>query len=159
MQVTPQREHAWLARFIGKWTTEMQCSMGPDQPPMTSSGVEVVRSLGGLWIVAEGEGGMPGGDTGKTIMTLGFDTQNACYVGTFIGSMMTHLWLYRGSLDADQTTLSLDTEGPDFSGTKMAKYLDIIQFVDDDNRTLTSQLLGDDGSWLKFMTAHYRRTP
>ena len=47
--------------------------MGPDQPPMKSTGVDVVRSLGGLWIIAEGEGEMPGGGTAKTIMTLGYD--------------------------------------------------------------------------------------
>ena len=34
------------------------------------------------------------------IMTLGYDPQKKRFVGTLIGSMMTHLWVYDGALDA-----------------------------------------------------------
>jgi len=53
--------------------------------------------------------------------------------------------------------LTLDSEGPDFTGEKTAKYQDSIEFVDDDHRVMTSRVLGDDGDWHHFMTAHYRR--
>jgi hypothetical protein len=157
MHARPQREHGWLDKLIGEWAGETECSMGPDQPASKSRGTEVVRSLGGLWIVAEGEGEMPGGGTAKSVMTLGYDPQGRRYVGTFIASVMTHLWVYNGSLDAAERVLTLDTEGPDFSRREMAKYKDVIEFVDDDHRVLTSQALGDDGNWHQFMTAHYRR--
>jgi uncharacterized protein DUF1579 len=39
----------------------------------------------------------------------------------------------------------------------MAKYHDIIEFVSDDHRTLSSQSLGHDGQWHPSMKAHYRR--
>jgi Protein of unknown function (DUF1579) len=71
--------------------------------------------------------------------------------------MMTHLWLYNGSLDAEEKVLTLDTEGPNFSQSAIAKYQDIIEFVSDDHRVMTSQILMDDGNWNQFMTAHYRR--
>ena len=91
-------------------------------------------------------------------MTLGFDPQTKRFVGTFIASAMTHLWPYRGSLDASGTTLTLDSEGPSFSGDgTMAKYQDIIEFVTKDHRTLTARVQSADGSWQQFMTAHYRR--
>jgi Protein of unknown function (DUF1579) len=157
MDAQPQKEHQWLDRFLGEWTYESEYSMGPDQPPSKSKGFEVVRSLGGLWTIGEGEGEMPDGGTGKTLMTLGYDPQSDRYIGTFIGSMMTHLWIYNGSLDATEKVLTLDTEGPNFSQSAMAKYKDIIEFVSNDHRVLTSQILGDDGNWLQFMTAHYRR--
>lgn len=157
MDAKSQKEHQWLDRFVGEWISESECSMGPDQPPSKTKGSEVVRSLGGLWIVAEGQGEMPSGGIGKTIMSLGYDPQNHRYVGTFIGSMMTHLWIYNGSLDAEGKVLTLNTEGPNFSNSAMTKYKDIIKFVSDDHRVLTSQILGDDGNWLQFMTAHYRR--
>jgi Protein of unknown function (DUF1579) len=131
--------------------------MGPDQPPSKSKGAEVVRSLGGLWIVAEGECATPDGSPGQTIMTLGFDPQRDRFVGTFIASMMTHLWPYNGSLDATGKVLTLDSEGPNFSNGAMAKYQDIIEFVSDDHRILKSQVLDDDGNWNHFMTAHYHR--
>jgi hypothetical protein len=72
--------------------------------------------------------------------------------------MMSHLWVYDGALDAAGKVLALDADGPDMAGTgKMAKYRDVVEFESDDHRILTSQVLGDDGKWTRFMTAHYRR--
>jgi hypothetical protein len=158
MHAEVQQEHKWLQRLVGEWTYEHECSMGPDQPPMKASGTESVRSIGGLWTMGEGHGEMPDGGPATTIMTLGFDPQSTRFVGTFIGSMMTHLWIYNGTLDASGKVLTLDTQGPDFSGGPgLIDYQDIIEFVDDNHRTLSSQLRGPDGQWQKFMTAHYWR--
>lgn len=158
MNEEPQREHRWLNRLVGEWTYEADCSMGPDQPPSTHQGVEVVRSLGGLWTIGEGEGEMPGGGTSKSVMTLGYDPKAGHFVGTFVASMMTHLWIYGGgAIDESGKVLALEAEGPSFTGEGTAKYRDSIEFHDDDHRTLTSHVLGDDGQWHLFMTAHYRR--
>jgi Protein of unknown function (DUF1579) len=153
MHAEPQKEHQWLQKLVGEWTTEADCSMGPDKPPETFRGTDSVRSIGGLWMVCEGGGGIA-----TTIMTLGYDPQRKRYVGTFIGSMMTHMWVYDGELDHSGKVLTLDTEGPDFAVEgKTTKYKDIIEFKNDDHRVLTSNMLGDDGKWHQFMTAHYRR--
>ena len=157
MHAEPQKEHQWLNKLVGKWTLESECIMGPGQPPSTFKGSEVVRSVGGLWTIAEGEGEMPGGGTAKSIMTLGYDPRIERFVGTFIASMMTHLWIYNGTLDAAGNVLTLDTEGPKFDQSGMARYQDVITLVSDDHRLLTSQCRGDDGQWRQFMTAHYRR--
>jgi uncharacterized protein DUF1579 len=157
-KVEPQKEHRWLHKLVGDWTAEMECAMGPDQPPMKSKGSESVRSLGGLWTLGEGQGDAPDGTPVRSLMTLGYDPQKQRFVGTFVASMMTHMWPYEGTLDQAEKTLTLDSEGPHFSGDgKMAKYQDIIEFVDDDHRILRSRMLGDDGKWIDFMTAHYRR--
>ena len=91
-------------------------------------------------------------------MTLGYNPQAKRFVGSFIASAMTHLWPYIGSLDASGKILTLDSEGPSFSGDgTMAKYQDIIEFVTHDHRKLTARVQSADGSWQTFMTAHYRR--
>ncbi len=132
--------------------------MGPDQPSVKNAGRETVRSLGGLWTIGEGSSEAPDGGNCDSIMTLGFDPQTNRFVGTFIASMMTHLWPYNGSLDATGKVLTLDSEGPSFTGDgTMAKYQDIIEFLSDNHRTLSSQVLGPDGQWVPFMKAHYRR--
>ena len=132
--------------------------MEPGKPPETFKGTESVRSLGGLWVVAEGQGDMPGGEPATTIMTLGYDPRTKRYVGTFVASMMTHLWIYDGALDARERALSLDAEGPGMTpDAPLAKFRDVIEFESDDHRVLTSQTLGEDGQWHRFMTAHYRR--
>jgi len=158
MQVEPQKEHHWLHKLVGNWTSEMEATMGPGEPPMTVKGTEVVRSLGGLWTLGESQSEMPGGGIGTTLMTLGYDPQKKRFVGTFIGSMMSHLWIYSGSLDAAEKVLTLDAEGPNFTQDGMANYQDMIEFVSDDHRILSSQVQNEDGSWTHFMTVHYRRT-
>ena len=158
MKAEPQKEHAWLQKFVGEWTFEGECVMGPGQPPMKSTGTERVRSLGGLWVMGEGQGEMPGGGPMTSIITLGYDPHQQRFVGTFVASVMPNLWAYDGALDAAGKVLTLDTEGPSSSGDgSMAKYQDIIELRSDDHRVLRSQMLGDDGQWREFMTAHYRR--
>lgn len=148
----PQKEHEWLQRLVGEWTYESEARMGPDQPPMKSQGTESVRSLGGLWTLAEGQGEF------SSVMTLGYDPEKKRFVGTWIGSIMTRLWIYDGELDADGRKLSLYSEGPSMSGDgTMAKYRDAIEIVSGDHRIMTSEYQGEDGSWHKFMTVHYRR--
>jgi hypothetical protein len=159
MQAEPKQEHDWLQKLVGKWEYEAECRMGPGEPPSRARGAERVRSLGGLWVVGEGQGEMPGGGAATTLVTLGWDPQRQRYLGTWVGSMMTHLWLYEGALDAAGKVLTLDTEGPSFApgGTGTARYQDVIELRSDDHRVHTSRVLGEDGEWHGFMTAHYRR--
>lgn len=158
MKVEPQQEHQWLQKLVGEWTCEGEAVMEPGKPPVTWEGTETVRSLGGLWTVAEGQGEMPGGGVSTSLMTLGYDTQKKHYVGTFVTSMMTSLWVYEGSLDADGKVLTLDTVGPDMAAEgKMASYKDVVEFRTDDHRVMTSHILAADGQWHSFMTATYRR--
>lgn len=155
----PQKEHQWLQQLVGEWTYENEAMMGPDQPPMKSQGTESVRSLGGLWTLGEGQGDMPDGSPATTLMTLGYDPQKGRFVGSWIGSMMTHLWIYDGELDADGRVLSLYSDGPSMSGDgTMGKYRDAIEIVSDDHRVMTAAFQGEDGSWNQFMTIHYRRS-
>jgi hypothetical protein len=158
MKSASQKEHQWLQKLVGEWTYEAEATMEPGKPPERHTGTERVRPLGDLWILAEGQGEMPGGGAATTMMTLGYDPQKRRYVGTWIGSMMTHLWVYAGALDAAERVLMLDTEGPSMAAEgQMAKYQDVIEFEGDDHRVLTSRMLGDDGKWRGFMTASYRR--
>ena len=159
MKAEPQKEHRWLQKFVGQWTFEVQATMEQDTPPPKFRGTESVRSLGGLWILAEGQGEICGGGMATTVTMLGYDPRKELYVGTWIGSMMPHLWLYNGTLDADGRVLTLDTEGPclEAAAGKMARYREVTEFKTDDHRVLTSHMLDDDGKWLSFMTANYRR--
>ena len=116
---------------------------GTDQPPHKSTGTQTV-SLGGLWSICEGDGEAPDGSKVKSIITLGYDPQKQRFVGSFTASCMTYLWPYEGTLTGN--LLTLDTEGPSFSGDgRMVKYQDIVEIVDDDHWTLRSRMPGEDG--------------
>jgi hypothetical protein len=158
----PETQHDWLQRLVGDWTYETVAQMAPDQPAQTFAGTETVRPVGKLWVVAEGRTEVPGGgETGLTMLTLGYDPRRKRFVGTWLGSMMAHLWVYDGGLDAAGDTLTLDTVGPDFGAAdpaKTANYRETIVLAADGNgRTFASAMLGDDGKWVPLMTATYRR--
>lgn len=158
MMSEPTKEHRWLLRMVGEWSIDGECMMDPDQPPMKSTGTCVTRPLGELWTLSEGRGEMPGGGEMQSIITLGYDPAKQKFVGTFTASMMTHLWLYEGSLDASGKVLTLDADGPSMTGDGTTqKYQDIVTVENDDHWILSSQAHGPDGQWHKFMTAHYRR--
>lgn len=157
MKAEPQKEHHWLQQLVGDWTYETEVTMESDQPPEKATGTEMVRSLGDLWILAEGQGQMPGCGEANTLMTIGYDPQKQSYVGTWIGSMMTYLWSYAGELDATERMLTLNSDGPAMTGEGLAKYRDVIEFKSDDHRVMTSYVLSDDGQWHQFMTVNYRR--
>lgn len=154
----PSPEHEWLLQLVGDWTFESECVMGPDQPPMKSSGKLTTRALGSLWTVGEMENIGPGNAPMWSQMTLGFDPARQRFVGTFVASCMTHLWPYDGQLDAARKRLILDSAGPGFAGDgTLAQYQDIIELVDHNHYRLLSQMQRPDGSWVQFMQALYTR--
>lgn len=158
MDEKPTAEHRWLQRLVGEWSSEAECVMGPDQPAVTMRGRESIRALGDFWVIGTGEGEMPGGGTGHTVITLGYDVAKRRFTGNFVGSMMTMMWLYDGALDAGQTVLTLDSEGPDFATPgRRAPYQDIIEVPSTDQRIMRSRMQDAEGNWQPVMTARYRR--
>ena len=157
-KIEPQKEHEWLHRLVGDWTCEGEAMMKPGEPSIKWKATETVRSMGGLWVVGDGKGETPGGGASITMVTLGYDPQKKRYVGSFVGSMMTNLWVYDGQLDAQEKVLTLDTEGPAMGGgAKTAKYRDIVEIKSEDHRVLSSVVQGEDGNWHEVMRANYYR--
>lgn len=159
----PQAEHAWLEQLVGEWRMEGECQGEPGQEPMKNTGRMVCRMLGGLWLIGEGEGEMPGSDQiCRSIMTLGYNPKQQRYVGTFVASMMTHLWPYSGVVDASGKKLPLDSEGPKlgdsgFDGSGMTNYRDTIEIVDQNHWIFSGEMQADDGSWVPLMRSdNYR---
>jgi uncharacterized protein YndB with AHSA1/START domain len=154
----PSAEHGWLHRLLGTWSYESEVAGPPGGPPMRATGVERVRSLGGYWVVGESEGGCPGMPAGaRMVITMGWDAGAGVFRGTWVGSMMPHMFVYEGRLSEDGRSLALDSEGPSFDGTGTSRYRDIVEMRGDDHRVLTCQVQGADGAWTTFMTSHFRR--
>ena len=157
MMPEPQAEHAWLEQLAGEWTFTSEADMGPGVPPMKSEGTESVRVLGGFWLVAEGQT-EAFGQPMTTILTLGYDASEAHYTGSWIGSCMDQMWVYEGALNEDKTELALMTEGPNMIDPSVtAKYKEVMKIVDEDHRTFTSYMQGEDGAWTAFVKSEYTR--
>jgi hypothetical protein len=157
-EVTPTKEHEWLRQLIGDWTYTSVAEMEPGAPKETFTLRESTRALGDIWVVSEGEGEMPDGRIGRMLITLGYDAARKRFVGSWIGSMMTNMWVYDGELDESGRVLTLDCEGPSMNGDgSIGKYRDVIELTPDGERTLKSFTQKPDGSWQQFMVATYQR--
>jgi hypothetical protein len=154
----PDEAAAFLARMAGEWRVTTEAVLAPGQPPIRSEGRQSARMLGDRWLVADTEGSTPTGAPVHSILTLGFDVVAGEIVGTWIDSMQGTMWRYRGTLDPDRGVLRLETEGPVMGNPDViARYREVIEFLDGGRRVTRSAILGPDGAWFEYGTAEYRR--
>lgn len=158
MKADPSAQHGWLKKLSGEWTYEASCPQGPGKEPMIMRGRESVRMLGELWSLGTMHGETPDGGAMEALLTIGYDPARGKFVGSWVGSPMTQLFVYEGELDAAQRVLTLSTTGPSFTDpAKRANYHDIIELVDENTKIFRSELQTDDGSWQEFMRSTHRR--
>lgn len=148
-------QHEWLQQLVGEWTVSSEAAAGGESAAWEST--ESIRSIGGLWIVAEGTAD-DAGQPFTSLLTLGYDPNKEAFVGTWIDSIQTTLWTCTGHLDESRRTLTLEAEGPGFSDpTRTSRYRDQIELVGPDEKRMISSVLGDDGAWATYMTVSGRR--
>ncbi len=155
----PQAEHEWLHALAGEWQVTTECSMGPDAPMMTMESRCTGRLMDGMWLLLESGGECPDMGAWSTLMCVGYDPVTKRYVGTFVGSMMTHLWIYQGQRHPETGHLVLETEGPicgqeQEGGT--AKYLDTLELLDGGGFRLSSKMQKPDGQWQTVMSGVHK---
>jgi hypothetical protein len=153
----PTPEHEWLQQFVGRWTTEAEGSFAPDSEPMKCKGTIDSRMLGKFWVVNEMEGDMMG-EKMKGLQTIGYDAAKKKYIGTWVDSVVGHMWHYEGSVDDTGKILTLEAEGPNLMADgKLTKFRDSYEFASPDHIIARSSMLGEDGQWTTFMTGHSHR--
>jgi hypothetical protein len=154
----PQKEHQWLEQFAGKWTSQSKSIAFGEQPAMECSGEAQARLVGKFWIVLNLKG-QTAGQTFTAVQTIGYSPSKEKYIGTWIDSMTDHLWRYEGSVDESGKKLSLTAMGPNFmTGEGQVKYRDSYEFASSDRIVTTSEIQGEDGKWITFMTGEMTRT-
>lgn len=153
----PGEEHAWLKQFEGKWTAKSKTIESPQMPMMESTGTMTARMLGGFWIVCEIENKMAG-TLCQAMQTIGYDRKSEKYVGTWVDSVMGHLWTYEGTVDQDGKRLTLIAQGPNFIGEgDNLLYRDRYEFKSPDVIATISETKTGDGEWVPFMKGEMQR--
>jgi hypothetical protein len=153
----PAKEHKLLEQFAGEWTVESTVNMPGSDEPMTCTGVEKSKLMGGFWLLAEGEGDM-GGMKMTSLMTVGYDLKKKHYVGTFVCSAGDYMWEYTGKFDETGKKLILSTTGPAMMDPDATvEYEETLELVDADHKTFTSRVKGDDGKWTEIVKMEYTR--
>lgn len=153
----PAKEHKLLEQFAGEWTVESKMNMPGSDEPMTVTGVEKSKVMGGFWLLANAEAEMMG-DKMTSLMTVGYDAKKKHYVGTFVCSAGDYMWEYTGKFDETGKKLILSTTGPAMMDPNaMAEYQEVLELVDADHKTFTSSVKGDDGKWTEIVKMEYTR--
>ena len=131
--------------------------MGPGQPAMKCQGTMSSRMLGGFWAVTEVKGECQGTQV-TGLQTIGYDAQAKQYIGTWVDSMVNYMWKYEGTVDETGKILTLEADGPNVMlGGKLAKFRDVYEFKTKDQIATSSQMLGEDGKWVTFMSGTAKR--
>jgi hypothetical protein len=153
----PTKEHELLGQFSGEWDATAETVPRPGQPAMKCQGVESAKMLGGFWLIGRNEATMMGAPV-SSVLSIGFDPASKKYVGTFVCSMDSNFWKYEGTMEESGKKLTLETEGPSpLDPKKRAKFQEVLELKDKDNKAFTSYIQGDDGKWVKMVTVDYRR--
>ena len=72
--------------------------------------------------------------------------------------MTAFMWRYEGGVDPSGKVLTLDADGPSFTGDgKLTKFQDSYEFKSDDEILMTSRMLDADGKWVTFMSGIAKR--
>lgn len=153
----PVEQHKWLQQLVGQWESHAKMNTGPDQPAFESHGTEKIRAIGELWIVSEGETHALG-MTAHTMLTLGYDPEQEKFIGTWIDSVMNHMWKYEGTLDESGKKLTLMTEGPScIVPGERARYKEVLELKNKNERLWTTYVKPEGGEWAEFMSATAKR--
>lgn len=153
----PEKEHEWLKQFVGEWDSEAEGTAGPGQPAIKCKGTTSSKMLGGLWVVSESKADVMGTQI-HSVQTIGYDPKTKKYTGTWVDSMLNHMWKYEGTVDSTGKIITLEAEGPSFTEEgKTGKYRDAYEFKSKDHIVATSSMLGEDGKWVTFMTGNMKR--
>jgi len=157
--VPASAEHQWLMQLVGTWDVTGEADMGPDVEPMRTRFVEKVTPLGEYWVISALDADFDGVKF-QGRHTVGWDPAANSFVGTWVDSLNTTLWTYRGWLDAERTTLTLEAEGPSMTDPNAkALYRDVVEILSPGKKHQTSWIQGPEGEWIQFMSASGTRLP
>ena len=152
-----EAEREWLRQFVGEWT--ITSNTGETPPGMEGSfkSEERIRAVGSLWTYNEADAQF-GAMKFQSMMTLGYDPVREAFVGTYVDTIQTHLWIYEGQLDEEKRVLTMNCEGPSMTDPRvMGQYRDQFELIGPDHKRMTSSYQDKDGEWVTIMVSEGKR--
>ena len=153
---TPGAPHKLLASMAGSWTTRTKSWMGPDSPPMESTGAcEQKMLLGGRFLQQEFAGDM----MGSPFSGIGFngdDNHTGKYVSTWMDTMSTAILYFVGTAGADGKTITQTARYNDAVQGPM-QFRSVTRMVDDNAMYFELHSTGKSGKEEKMMEMTYTR--
>ncbi len=153
----PGKQHEALKFFEGTWDATAKFMAEPGKPMAESKGSEKAEMvLGGFWLTFEYKGEMMGAPfTGRG--TLGFDQQKQKYVGTWIDSMKSGLFLSEGTADEHGKVFTMIAQGYCDGEGKAITMKQVYEIKDKDAWMLSFITPNPDGKEMTMGTIEYKR--
>ena len=151
----PTAEHTMLLENVGTWNVDCTYFMGPGEP-MRVQAKETVEALGGFWTVSLFESefmGMP--FAGRA--TSGYDPKAGKWVGTWIDTMMPHMFVMEGDLDPETRVLTMHCQGPAPMTGEMIPYRSTAECLEDGTRRFEMFMTLPDAGEVKMFSYVYTR--
>ncbi|HEY3347067.1 MAG TPA: DUF1579 domain-containing protein [Nitrospirota bacterium] len=146
----PSAPHKMLARLEGSWITRTRGFAEPSKPPVESTGTcEQKMILGEHYLQQEYTGDMMG-ETFTGINIIGYDNHAKRYVSTWIDSMSTAIYYFRGTASADGKTITQECSYDDpLRGSLL--WRSVTRIVDDDTMEYEMYITPKGGKEVKEM--------
>lgn len=151
----PTKEHKLLMKEVGTWNAKGKLWMPGAEEPTEFEGVEVNRSVGGMWIVSDFKGNFFGQKFEGHAMT-GYDMDGKKYMGIWFDSMSPYPSKMEGSYDAEKSTMTFNTVTKNPENGEEMKGKNVVHYKDKNTRVMTmySEM---DGKMTKSMEMVYTR--
>ena len=153
----PGKQHEALKQLEGTWDAVARFMTEPGKPMAESKGVETASmGLGGFWLITEYKGEMNGQPfTGRG--SIGYDQQKQKYVGTWIDSSKSGLFLSEGNADDQGKLFTMIVQGHCDTQGKAITMKQLMEIKDKDSRKLTLLSPNPDGKDVTVGTIEYSR--
>jgi len=153
----PGKEHEALKVFEGDWTFQGRFFMDPAQPPMEMNGTETSKMiLGGWYLNSEVKSTFAGAPfEGRWTMTYTLFKKK--YQATWIDSMMPHVFVSEGDVDATGKIYTFHGEGFDPATGKSIQEKWVMEVKDADNHVMSFYAPGADGKERKTGEITYKK--
>lgn len=152
--MTPNENHAFLKRFVGKWDVTTTAWMHPGAQPEVSSGTTIGEMiLGGRFAQLKLQGTMFG-EPFEGLQIIGYDNLNQHYVTFWIDTAGTGFYLLEGTRDKGSTTIIDTGTWPDPVAGACMKVRGVTRFPSPDEYTYELYMTGADGT--EFKSLEYR---
>lgn len=139
----PGKEHDWLKQLEGEWDCAAEFYHGPE--PMKMKATESARmSLNGFWLTTTFKGEFFGAPFEGRVV-LGYSPYKKKYVGTWVDSMIPHLFASEGELDAAGKVLSMSVDAVHPETGQPVKERWVTEIAGPDKHTFTFYGPGPDG--------------
>jgi len=154
---TPGKEHAELAKCVGKWNMNTKMWEEPGSEPQTSQCTCEYKSImGGRYIVEKMNGDFQGSPM-EGMSIAGYDNFKKKYVYCWVDSMSTGLFIGEGTADASGKTITYISEMPDPMKGGMQQVKSVETKISDNERKFQMFMKDDSGKWWLHFEGHMTR--